>query len=84
MSLDLELTFPPTYPDVLPEMKFEEVDEDSGELTEEETGTVLDQLRITVSLESSLPSMSHVITKSDCHRSLADIYCRAKNHSGWP
>lgn len=49
VSLDLVLEYPPTYPDVLPEITFEEVDEDSGELSEEETETVLGQLRTTVS-----------------------------------
>lgn len=44
------LSYPPTYPDVAPEMSFETVDEESGELTEEETETVLGQLNTTVSL----------------------------------
>ena len=52
------LTYPPTYPDVAPEIEFETIEDDedddeegeagNGELTEEETDTVLGQLNTIV------------------------------------
>jgi hypothetical protein len=51
------LTYPPTYPDVAPEITFETVEDDdddeeeeggNGELTEEEEETVLEQLNTIV------------------------------------
>lgn len=38
------LEYPPTYPDIAPEISFETIDDESGELTEEETETLLEQL----------------------------------------
>jgi len=53
------LTYPPTYPDVAPEITFETIEDDdddeeeeeggNGELTEEEEETVLEQLNTIVS-----------------------------------
>ncbi len=48
VTLHLYFTYPPTYPDVLPDMEFEPIDEDSGELHEEESEAVLGQLRMIV------------------------------------
>jgi hypothetical protein len=50
------LTYPPTYPDVAPEITFETIEDDdeeeeeggNGELTEEEEETVLEQLNTIV------------------------------------
>jgi hypothetical protein len=57
VSLDMVLNYPPTYPDVAPEITFETIDEDeeeeeegNGELTEEEEETVLAQLNTIVRL----------------------------------
>jgi hypothetical protein len=52
VSLNMVLTYPPTYPDVAPEITFETIEDDdddeeeggNGELTEEEVETVLEQL----------------------------------------
>jgi len=55
----LVLIYPPTYPDVAPEISFETIDEESGELTEEEMETVLGQLNTTVRL--GLGSESEVV-----------------------
>ena len=57
VSLNMVLTYPPTYPDVAPEITFETIDDDdddedeaggNGELTEEEEETVLEQLNTIV------------------------------------
>jgi hypothetical protein len=57
VSLNMVLTYPPTYPDVAPEITFETVEDDdddeegeggNGELTEEEEETVLAQLNTIV------------------------------------
>lgn len=48
--MHLIFTYPSIYPDVLPDMFFEPIDEDSGELSEPESEEVLTQLRIIVSL----------------------------------
>jgi hypothetical protein len=56
VSLNMVLTYPPTYPDVAPEITFETVEDDdeeeeeggNGELTEEEEETVLEQLNTIV------------------------------------
>jgi hypothetical protein len=57
VSLNMVLTFPPTYPDVAPEITFETIEDDeeeeeegNGELTEEEEETVLGQLNTIVRL----------------------------------
>jgi len=60
VSLYMVLTYPPTYPDVAPDIEFETIEDDedddeeeaagNGELTEEETETVLGQLNTIVSL----------------------------------
>jgi hypothetical protein len=58
VSLNMVLTYPPTYPDVAPEITFETIEDDdddeeeeggNGELTEEEEETVLEQLNTIVS-----------------------------------
>lgn len=49
VSLHLIFTYPPTYPDVLPDMEFESIDEDSGELDDAESELVLGRLRTIVS-----------------------------------
>jgi hypothetical protein len=56
VSLNMALTYPPTYPDVAPEITFETIEDDedeeeeggNGELTEEEEETVLEQLNTIV------------------------------------
>jgi hypothetical protein len=57
VSLNMVLTYPPTYPDVAPEITFETIEDDdddeeeeggNGELTEEEVETVLEQLNTIV------------------------------------
>ena len=55
VSLNMVLTYPPTYPDVAPEITFETIEDDeeeeeegNGELTEEEEETVLEQLNTIV------------------------------------
>jgi hypothetical protein len=65
VSLNMVLTYPPTYPDVAPEITFETIEDDddddedeeeeggNGELTEEETETVLSQLNTIVCANSS-------------------------------
>jgi len=59
VSLNMVLTYPPTYPDVAPEITFETIEDDdaedeeeggNGELTEEEEETVLEQLNTIVRL----------------------------------
>lgn len=47
VSLWLVFSYPPTYPDVIPELKFEELDEEeeSGELQDGEEEPLLEQLR---------------------------------------
>jgi len=47
--LDLIIKYPPTYPDVIPNLSLDSIDEESGELTTEEDGSVLKQLRTVVS-----------------------------------
>jgi hypothetical protein len=56
VSLNMVLTYPPTYPDVAPEITFETIEDDddeeeeggNGELSEEEEETVLGQLNTIV------------------------------------
>jgi hypothetical protein len=57
VSLNMVLTYPPTYPDVAPDITFETIEDDededeeeggNGELTEEEEETVLEQLNTIV------------------------------------
>jgi hypothetical protein len=57
VSLNMVLNYPPTYPDVAPEITFETIEDDdddeeeeggNGELTEEEVETVLEQLNTIV------------------------------------
>jgi hypothetical protein len=50
VSLYLIFTYPPEYPEVIPELSLEPIDEDSGELSEEEEEDVLTQLRVMVSV----------------------------------
>ena len=49
--LQLVVEYPETYPDVLPEMSFESIDEESGELTPEEEAKVLESLKAIVCLD---------------------------------
>ncbi|KAL1409035.1 hypothetical protein Q8F55_005859 [Vanrija albida] len=44
VSLVLVVTYPPTYPDVIPELSLEEIDEELGELREGEEEEVVGQL----------------------------------------
>jgi hypothetical protein len=71
VSLNMVLTYPPTYPDVAPEITFETIEDDddddedeegggNGELTEEETETVLSQLNTIVCPSSSSCGLSSV------------------------
>jgi hypothetical protein len=46
--MNLIVKYPPSYPDVIPELKLEPIDEGSGELTEEESEMVLEKLRMLV------------------------------------
>ena len=39
------VSYPATYPDVIPEMSFESIDEESGELNEEEEAKLVEALR---------------------------------------
>lgn len=64
------LNYPPTYPDIAPEIEFETIEDDdedeeeeggNGELTEEETETVLGQLNIIVS-SNLYPSSTQLAT----------------------
>lgn len=48
MTLNLIFEYPETYPDVLPELTIEAVDEESGDLTEEEREKVLGELNTIV------------------------------------
>jgi hypothetical protein len=54
VSLYLCVTYPPTYPDVIPDMSLEGIDEESGELREGEDEVVLGQLRVVVGTKSRL------------------------------
>lgn len=45
VTLYLNFRYPPDYPDVLPEMSFESIDEESGELREGEEDVLLEELR---------------------------------------
>jgi hypothetical protein len=55
VNLILVVTYPETYPDVIPELAFESIDEDEGELTEEESERVVGALNAIVSsLELSM------------------------------
>lgn len=43
------MTYPETYPDVIPELAFENIDEEDGELTEEESEKLVNALNAIVS-----------------------------------
>ena len=68
VSLNMVLTYPPTYPDVAPEITFETIEDDeeeeeeggNGELTEEEKETVLEQLNTIVCLVAYRPT-GHIL-----------------------
>jgi len=45
LTVHLVVTYPPTYPDDIPDLALEAIDEESGELDEEERQEVLSQLR---------------------------------------
>lgn len=79
VTLDLELRYPDTYPDVLPDMSLEMLDEESGELTEEEIETVLDQLRTTV---SAIPPFQEPFRKNLSGKRLRQLILaiRGRNH----
>lgn len=70
VSLWFNFKYPPEYPDVLPEMSFEAIDEESGELRDGEEETLLEELRKSVSL--------HFIRRDRADPS------REKSPSGWP
>lgn len=76
VTLYLNVAYPPTYPDEIPELSFEPVDEESGELTEEEEQHVLAQLRENVStvLRGRFPTVQKVKL----------ILLRPQNLSVWP
>lgn len=48
MTLNLIFEYPETYPDVIPELIIEAIDEESGDLTEEEKNKVLGELNAIV------------------------------------
>jgi hypothetical protein len=49
VTLYLSVKYPPTYPDAIPELALEQIDEELGELREGEEEIVLEQLRNVVS-----------------------------------
>jgi hypothetical protein len=49
VNLILVVTYPETYPDVIPELSFESIDEEDGELTEEEEEKLVHALNAIVS-----------------------------------
>lgn len=49
VTLYLSVKYPPTYPDAIPELALEQIDEESGELRDGEEEIVLEQLRNVVS-----------------------------------
>jgi hypothetical protein len=55
VTLTLIVTYPPTYPDVIPELKLEEIDEEAGELRDGEEDSILEQLRAVVSALRGFP-----------------------------
>lgn len=56
VTLTLVVDYPPTYPDVVPDMALEAPeDEEEGELREGEAEVVLEKLRIVVSAASKEP-----------------------------
>jgi hypothetical protein len=76
VSLNMVLTYPPTYPDVAPEITFETIEDDdddedeeggNGELTEEEVETVLKQLNTIVRLVAYGP-LAHTLQPVPCER----------------
>jgi hypothetical protein len=54
VTLYLSVKYPPTYPDAIPELALEQIDEESGELREGEEEIVLEQLRNVVSPSPSV------------------------------
>jgi hypothetical protein len=48
VTLYLTVTYPPGYPDEIPELALEPIDEESGELRDDEEEDVLAQLRASV------------------------------------
>lgn len=49
MTVTLVVSYPETYPDVIPDMGLEDIDEESGTLREGEADAVVEQLKQTVS-----------------------------------
>lgn len=61
MKLTLIVTYPPTYPDLIPDLALEEIeydededDEPTGELLEGEEEGILEELRTVVSYHAAL------------------------------
>lgn len=57
MTVWLVVTYPPTYPDVIPELGLEDIDEKLGTLREGEAEAVIEQLNQTVSRSFSTTSI---------------------------
>ncbi|KAK4683937.1 hypothetical protein P7C73_g6272, partial [Tremellales sp. Uapishka_1] len=70
LALKLVFNYPPTYPDVIPELSLEEI-EDEGELREGEEANILEGLR-SVAEESLGMAMTFTLT-SAARESLSDI-----------
>ena len=83
------LTYPPTYPDVAPEITFETIEDDdeddeeeggNGELTEEEEETVLEQLNTIVRLVAYGPMVHYHTVFYDIYQERERADDRWKSH----
>ncbi|WVQ80025.1 hypothetical protein IAT38_002126 [Cryptococcus sp. DSM 104549] len=63
LILNLIFTYPPTYPDAIPELSLESIDEESGELRDGEEEHLLNELRI-VAEESIGMAMSFTLASA--------------------
>ncbi|ORY32153.1 ubiquitin-conjugating enzyme/RWD-like protein [Naematelia encephala] len=63
LSVYLAISYPSTYPDTIPELSFETIDEESGELTEEESEDILSSLQ-TLAEESIGMAMTFTIASA--------------------
>ncbi|ORX38215.1 ubiquitin-conjugating enzyme/RWD-like protein [Kockovaella imperatae] len=71
LSLHLIVSYPSTYPDVIPDLSFESIDEETGELSEEEEEKLLESLR-QVAEESIGMAMTFTIA-SAAREALAEV-----------
>ncbi|GFZ52107.1 hypothetical protein JCM24511_09880 [Saitozyma sp. JCM 24511] len=77
LTLYLSVKYPPTYPDAIPELALEQIDEESGELRDGEEEIVLEQLR-NVAEESLGMAMTFSIASAAREALLGVVFERLK------